>query len=203
MFKHIMKINLEIVSLYAKDYSSQYSMKEITDLLKINYSNAFKRIKELVDANILTEKKVGSSNSISINVNNKEAINLLGFVEQSSNPHNSDINDISKEITMIDPFSCIGLFGSRVSGKATKNSDWDVFVITSEKNEIEKIMSKFPFMSNIQLQIFDKDEFWQSLISTEETVVKHIIKNKKIIYNPYPFYNLIQKWEMTRYAPSR
>ena len=62
-------------------------------------------------------------------------------------------------------------------------------------------MSKFPYVSNVDLQIFDTDEFEQSLLSREETVVKHIIKNKQIIYNPYPFYNIIKTFETIKNAP--
>jgi hypothetical protein len=64
-------------------------------------------------------------------------------------------------------------------------------------------MAKFPYARDIQLQVFTLEEFENSLLSTEETVVKHIVKNKQIIYNPHPFYNIIYKWEKIRYAPSQ
>ena len=34
MLEHTLKINLEIISLYSKDYSAQYSIKEITTNIK-------------------------------------------------------------------------------------------------------------------------------------------------------------------------
>jgi len=201
MFEDIEKIHLKILKLYIRDYSMNYSILEITKLLDINYSNAFKRIKELINEQILTEKKFGKSNSISLNLSNPDTIHVLSFVEQMQKIHNKIIDDIIKEIIHLDAFACIGLFGSRVSGKAKKDSDWDIFVITEHRNDVEKVMSKFPYASKIQIQVLGIDEFKESLLSAEETVVKHIVKNKRIMYNPYPFYNIIKEWEMIKYAP--
>ena len=98
--------------------------------------------------------------------------------------------------------SCIGMFGSRVSGKARKDSDWDVFIITTRKKNMEKISSKFPYAKDIHLEIFSLEEFEDSLISREETVVKHIVRNKQILFNPHPFYSIIYNWEKIKYAPT-
>jgi predicted nucleotidyltransferase len=201
MLEDIEKIHLKILKLYIRDYSMNYSILEITKLLDINYSNAFKRIKELINEQILAEKKFGKSNSISLNLSNPAAIHLISFVEQMQKIDNKIIDDIIKEIIHLDAFACIGLFGSRVSGKAKKDSDWDIFVITEHRKDVEKVMSKFPYASNIQIQVFGIDEFKESLLTVEETVVKHIVGNKRIIYNPYPFYNIIKEWEMIKYAP--
>ena len=200
MLEHI---HYQIISLYVRDYSLEYSIRHITKLLKINYSNAFKRVKELIKLNILKEKKIGKANSVSINIQNLDTIHLISYVEQSKTLMNP-ISDVVKEVVDIDNFACIGLFGSRVSGKARKNSDWDIFIITNKekRRDIEKISSLFPY-ANIQLQVIPIGEFQESLLSTEETVVKHIVKNKQIIYNPYPFYNIIRKWEKIKYAPTQ
>jgi len=96
-------------------------------------------------------------------------------------------------------------FGSRASGTAIKNSDWDVFIITQNKKlkQMQKIMSKFPHITDIHLEVFPLEEFQKSLLSPEETVVKHIVRNKLIIYNPNVFYNIIYNWEMIKYAPTQ
>jgi predicted nucleotidyltransferase len=203
MFENINIINLKILSLYMKDYSSEFSIRDITKRLNINYSNTFKRIKELIKEDILREKRMGKSKVISLNIFNIDTISLLSFVEEraSKSVKNSTLKLMVNEALLIDPFACMGLFGSRVSGRATKDSDWDIFIITQKRGEMEKIMAKFPYVTNIQLQVFTSEEFENSLLSAEETVVKHIVKNKQIIYNPHPFYNIIYKWEKIRYAP--
>lgn len=205
MFKDIFSIDLMILSLYSKDYASSYSIRKITQKLDINYSHAFKRIKSLVKDGVLLQEKDGHTNTISLNIRNLETIQLLSFVEQeeSKKLKNPTLQLISKEAIQIDPFSCIGVFGSRISGKAKKDSDWDTFIITSRKKEMEKISNKFPYAKHIHLEVFSLEEFQDSLVSREETVVKHIIRNKQIIYNPYPFYNIVYNWEMIKYAPTQ
>src|SRR3989344_7053846 len=203
MSEHITAIDLKILSMYATDYNADYSIKEITDKLGINYSNGFKRVKILAEKEILLIGKQGQANRIKLNLNSIEAIQLISFVEEqeSSKLRNTNLIQITKEAILIDPLVCIGLFGSSASGTARKDSDWDLFAITEKKIEISKLMSKFPFMRNIHLQVFNADEFKDNLVSAEEHVVKHIIRNKRIIHNPYPFYGIIYYWEKVKNAP--
>ncbi len=200
-------IDLKILSLFIRDYAGSYSIRDMTKRLNINYPNAFKRVKLLVKKRILIEKKEGQVNHISFNIANIDSIQLLSFVEEqeSQKIENSALKLIAQEIIKADPLACVGLFGSRVSGKAKKDSDWDVFIIcrADKARVLEKIMAKFPHNKNIQLQVFPIDEFWDSLLTAEETVVKHIVRNKQIIYNPHPFYSTIYNWEMVKYAPSQ
>ena len=207
MFEDITKIDLKILSLYTKDYQSRFSIRQITQRLNINYAHTFKRVKNLVKTGILIQTKEGQVNYISLNIQNIEAVQVLCFVEEqeSKKIKNTTLGLIIKEMIHIDPLACIGIFGSRVSGKAIKSSDWDVFIITQgvKKEKMESIMSKFPYITNIELQVFSLEEFQESLLVPEETVVKLIIRNKQIIYNPHPFYNLITILEEIKYAPSQ
>jgi len=207
MFENITIIDLKIISLYIKDYKSHFSIRQITQKLNINYSHAFKRVKKLVEENILIQKKEGQANHISLNIQNIKTIQIISFVEEqeSKKLKNTTLRLLIKEAIQIDPLACLGIFGSRVSGKATKDSDWDVFIITQakKKKEMDKIMAKFPYSKDIKLQVFPLEEFQESLLTTEETVVKHIIRNKQIIYNPHAFYNIIYILEAIKYAPSQ
>ncbi|MBU4501285.1 MAG: nucleotidyltransferase domain-containing protein [Nanoarchaeota archaeon] len=207
MFEDITQIDLKILSCYTKDYQSSFSIRQITKKLSINYAHAFKRVKNLVKKGILLQKKEGQVNYISLNLRNIDAIQLLCFVEEQESRRikNTTLRLLVEEMIKIDPLASIGIFGSRVSGKASKDSDWDVFIITQgiKKEKMEKIMSKFPHITNIGLQVFSLEEFQESLLVPEETVVKHIIRNKQIIYNPHPFYNIITILEEIKYAPSQ
>ncbi|MEA3378198.1 MAG: nucleotidyltransferase domain-containing protein [Nanoarchaeota archaeon] len=207
MLENITQIDMQILTLFSRNYSASYSIRQITQLLKINYSNAFKRIKKLVDDKILSATKSGQANNISLNIQNLDTIKLISFVDvmASKKLKNTNLNQIVKEVIDIDPLSCIGIFGSQVSGKAKKDSDWDIFIISQKdkRRELEKVKSKFPHIKNIEIQVIPIEEFQESLLSKEETVVKHIVKNKQILYNSYPFYNLIRSWEMIKYAPSQ
>jgi len=207
MFENITIIDLKILSLYTKDYQSRFSIRQITQKLNINYAHTFKRVKNLVKTGILIQTKEGQVNYISLNIQNIDAIQVLCFVEEQESKRikNTTLRLLAGEMIRIDPFACMGIFGSRISGKATKTSDWDVFIITQEvkKDKMENLMSKFPHITNIELQVFSLEEFQESLLVLEETVVKHIIRNKQIIYNPHPFYNIITILEAIKHAPSQ
>lgn len=206
MFGDITQIDLKILSLYVRDYASSFSIRQITKKLRINYPHAFKRVKKLVGEGILLQKKQGQMNSISLNIRKLDTIQLVCFVEEQEGRKlkNTTLRLLAGEAIQIDPLACIGLFGSRVSGSATAESDWDVFIITQDakSKQMEKILSKFPYARNVQLQVFSGEEFQESLLSREETVVKHIVRNKQIIYNPHPFYSIISVWERIKHAPS-
>jgi len=205
MLKDITMMDLNVLNVYIPDYAAVFSIREITTRLNINYSHAFKRIKYLIKQGILTEKKRGQANEIAFNIRNMDAVQMLCFVEESAELQNSSLRLIAREAMQIDPFACVGLFGSRASGRAVKTSDWDVFIIAQKSriSQMNKIMNNFPQIRNIQMQVFSLEEFEESLLSAEETVVKHIARNKRIVYNPHPFYSIIQMWEKVKYAPSQ
>ncbi|MEK6937432.1 MAG: nucleotidyltransferase domain-containing protein [Nanoarchaeota archaeon] len=207
MLKDITAQDLKIVSLFTRDYAASYSINQITTKLKLNYSYTFNKIKVLVKKNLLKLKKEGQSNRITLNLKNLDTIRLLVFIEQEEvkTLNNSSLDLISKEALLIDPLCCIGLFGSRVSGKASKDSDWDVFMISQKekKRELNKILSRLPYLDNVHILVFSIEEFQEGLASPEETVVKHLLRNKLLIYNPFPFYNSIYNFERIKYAPSQ
>lgn len=201
MIENITEIDMKLLGLFARDFSMTFTIRQMTRELDINYSHAFNRVNALVKMQILNSVKKGYANEISLNISNLDAIKLISFIEEYRKLGNLSLNKIIRDISAEDPFACIGLFGSRVSGKATKASDWDVFILTANKGEIERFISRYSYMKDIQIQVFEIEEFRDNLISQEETVVKHIVRNKQIIYNPHPFYNLIREWESIRHAP--
>ena len=203
MFKHITKIDGKILGLYVKDYTASYSIREIAQTLGINYSHTFNEVKMLVKEGYLLMTKMGQAYILALNILSYETIKMMAFVEQiaSGTIKSNSIIPLIKEAMNVDLYACVGLFGSRVSGKARKESDWDFFIISEKRKEMEKIMSQFPYATNIQLHVFTLKEFWESLLSPEETVVKHIVRNKLILYNAFPFYNLIKNWELMKHTP--
>jgi predicted nucleotidyltransferase len=199
MFKHITEIDMKILSVFIQDYSARYTLREITEKKKINYANAHKRFKFLVENNFLKSKKSGSSHIISLNLN-PNTISLISYVEAINKPEHLLFDNLIKKLVQMDSLACIGLFGSRINGKSKKNSDWDIFIITNNRREIEKELNTLSY-NDFDFTVIEEKEFLDSLNSSEETVVKHIVLNKRIIYNPFPFYNLIYTWEMIKNVP--
>ena len=206
MLENINITDLKLLSSFVPDYASFYSIRDMVARLKINYSYAFHRVKFLVKNGFFIEKKGRHSSQISFNIHNLSAVKLLCFVEEQMSEGFEIIKfkRIILEISLADPFACIGLFGSRASGKAKRDSDWDIFIITCKEKEVSKLCkSLYSLNKDVQFQVFSLDEFRDSLRSNEETVVRYIVRNKKILYNPHPFYSIIYDWEKVKYAPSQ
>ncbi len=207
MLKNITEKDYEIVSLFTRDYAAEYSISEMTKKLGINYSNAFKRVKELAKSKVLNLKKIATVSHVSFNMKSKEAVNLLSYVDAAEGMRicNASVGDLVEAAIHVDPLCCVGLFGSRAAGTNRKDSDWDMFIIVQNGNrrEMENIRSVVPYAKDIHLLVFNEDEFHDSVLSPEETVVKHILRNKRILHNPSPFYNLAALWEKVKYAPAK
>lgn len=206
MLENINGTDFKILSVFVPDFASFYSIRETISKAGINYSYGFKRVKELIKLRVLLEEKGRHGSKISFNLSNLSAIKLLSFVEEQMGEGVDfvKLKPVIQEVCSIDSFVCVGIFGSRASGRFKKDSDWDVFIISCKKREVEQLCnSKSSLYRDVHFQVFSLEEFRDSLESPEETVVRHIVRNKKILYNPHPFYGIIREWQRLIYAPSQ
>mgnify|MGYP001559672036 CR=1 FL=1 len=61
---------------------------------------------------------------------------------------------------LAEPLSSRGiLFGSRASGRARSDSDYDLFVVSNSKEEVEHTIKSHPLGKRIELLIWDPDEY--------------------------------------------
>lgn len=64
--------------------------------------------------------------------------------------------------SLIQPHSNRGiLFGSRANGRCDSHSDYDLFVVTDEGGEVEKIVSQHPLRKKIELVVWNADDYLQ------------------------------------------
>src|SRR3989338_3481924 len=132
---------LKIVSLLRKNLGKEFTILEISKLLKIVYRPAYNHIAELEKIKAITTTKVGSAKQCSLNLENARSLHFLQEIDlarkeelsQSNQKLNSILNEIILQITtrITSSLHSIILFGSYAKGSATKSSDIDLLFIVS------------------------------------------------------------------------
>jgi predicted nucleotidyltransferase len=127
--------NTEKIINFLADYPSrQFFTKEISGKTKISLGGAHNSLKDLVKEKMVFVEQRGNMKFFQINLHNPAvrqtrmalAVNKLsGIVEK--------IKEYSKEII---------LFGSASRGEQSAESDFDLFVLTNNRKEVEKIIKK-------------------------------------------------------------
>ena len=70
------------------------------------------------------------------------------------------ICDLENLRKLLEPVSTKGiLFGSRATGKARSDSDYDLFVVTETPNEVRQIAGSHPLGKNIEIVAWTPEKF--------------------------------------------
>jgi hypothetical protein len=74
----------------------------------------------------------------------------------------SAICDLESLRKLLEPISSRGiLFGSRASGRSRSDSDYDVFVVTDQQEEVKKVAAGHPLGRALELMAWSPSEFDQ------------------------------------------
>ena len=200
---------LKIVGLLRKNLGKEFTILEISKLLKIGYRPAYNHIAELEKIKAITTKKVGSAKQCSINFENAQSLHFLQEVDlarteelyKSNQKLKAILEEIIPKITnkITSSLHSIILFGSHAKGTAIKSSDIDLLFIVSNikdksvRNTLERECASYQYSHNVKISplITNMEEFKKMLKSKEMNVGKEIVKNHIIFKGYEQFYNCI------------
>lgn len=98
----------------------------------------------------------------------------------------SALCDLESLRVLLEPLSKLGiLFGSRATGKARSDSDYDVFVVTSQADEVVRVAGGHPLGKQIQIVCFTPENY-ERINEVDPGLVKKLE-------------NGIQLWESARW----
>lgn len=190
---------LKILDLFKKDVFEEYTIREVSKLLKASYTWTFNVIKNLNRMNILNINKKGKANICSINFNNSLTITYLSLLDEVySSTKKLPWKNINKLLNSIDtPYFTFIIAGSYAEQKQTEKSDLDIVIIvdnnTSTKH-IESTLSEGELMiPTVHLYTFTKSQFIEMLISKESNYGKLIFKKHLIMCGAYNYYLIIKE----------
>ena len=179
--------SLKILKLFVENKNKVFTIKKVSETLKINYKIVYQEIHKL--ENITIEKQ---GNSKLCKFNNKFTSELIEI-------ENQRIENLQKDIKLIktrtnetnNPFYCLLLFGSRTNTNS-KQSDIDICLITDNEKiskQIQTTINTIPL--NIDLQEFTTEQFKQMINRKNYNLGNEIINNNIILHGIENYYEMI------------
>ena len=181
------ELEQEIISLYAKDISSLYSINQIAHRLGKKYPYINKKVTFLIKHNIFKKTIIGRSYLCSLNLDNDETIYLLILneikkkkAEIELDPHLTKILDYINKAKKIINLPLV-----------LKSKNKILFVLSKQedKQQFEKAILR-EAMNSYQIETYSKQEFLKELVDNKELQEHHII-----LYGYEKYYEYIREVE--------
>ncbi|MFH1209250.1 MAG: nucleotidyltransferase domain-containing protein [archaeon] len=197
------KTDIEILKYLVIDINKQFSINELSNILKRPYVKVHSSIQRLLSKNIININVLGKSHYCRLDYKNNldiacfvEAQIARDFLIKNKNIH-IFLNNLKEKLNF--PDHSLIIFGSFARNTQTKNSDLDLAVITSKDNleKAESIIRSFTKTTNINIHAleFAYIDFIEMLKSKELNVAKEMTRNHVIIYGFEQFYECIRLGE--------
>lgn len=182
-----------------------YSVNQLAKETKLAYPYVYDSVKKLEKRELLSVKKISKSNLCQIKFNNPEELALASIenIQQflSNCPR---INNLTKQLkeALSDELYIMLLFGSYAKGKATKESDIDLFFIIKDKNDLEKFRKKVSFLISklsykIEFEVSTLEWFYE-MLGDKTTVGREIFKTNIILHNAEAYFYLVRKYDQRK-----
>ncbi len=152
LYAHLIATVIQkVLSMLAKFSDQEFYEREVARKLGISYGSANRALNELYATGAVTRRREGKMYFYSIDSSNaaltefKKMVNLM-LVE----PLVDELKKISGRIV---------LYGSCATGTDTSESDVDLFVVSSSKEDLSNVISNFNFprgFENVHIQSFIK-----------------------------------------------
>ena|SRR3989344_2097662 len=183
---------IEILKVLIGNREETYSIRKIALLRKINYKSAYNAVKALEKEGIIELNKVGNTVVCSFNDKFNDLVFRAEYLRREDLFRKKDFLLIYNHLAGLKfPFIAL-LFGSHVKGTATKNSDIDLLIISSdeEAKKAEDKLNLLPY--RIHLTPLNYESFIRMTRSKEFTVVSEAIKKNIILVGIEDYYRLLK-----------
>lgn len=189
--------NADIVRCLLENNEKELNILSIAKSVKMNYKNVFDIVKRLEKERLVTLKKFGSSNKVTINKIIHPLIFEAEYARRNSTLRDKNIlvmlNQIKKD--MESSLYILLLFGSYAKKTQTKVSDIDVMFIVPD-NSLENFEKKVHQTTRlmplpIHHMTFSESQFLDMIKTQEFNVGKEAMKNNVILYGIENYYELI------------
>jgi len=167
---NITQLGMNVLIFLARNPNKEFYVRELAKILNKSVGGVHKTLKSMATMGLISEKKSGKNVYFQISQRNPSIKNFKVFMTINELlPLVHNLKDLSGKII---------LFGSCATGDDTINSDIDLFVLTTEKENVKKHLVKKIRGRDIQPIIVNTAEFMK-LKEQDKAFYKEV--NKGII----------------------
>jgi len=196
--KMLTKNDVKITGFLIRNQQKQFSIREISRKVKVDYKLGHNSIKRLIKNEIITKRKHGKIELCEINLrdNIDDLIQVENIKAKKFLERNTGIRIIIREIKgkIKTPYYSLILFGSYAKGQQHKQSDLDLLVIVPDKEFIKEVEIAINSTTSIKpikthLLVMTSKDFEEMLMSKEElNVAKEALNDHIIFYGAEAYY---------------
>lgn len=195
-----------ILQLYLSNPKAEFTIRQISQKLKIAYSHVYERMSGFIKQEIFIAKRVGKANLCTLNLKNPtlptkmtqvSALECKDFLNKdpvSAKLLNEFISKVGEK-TNFSLYSVI-LFGSFAKGTNHHKSDIDILILVSSKDEFDDIIHQecgsleMRYGRDINPVIMTPQMYLEMMQSAGENVGKQALKNKIILSGGEKYWQL-------------
>ncbi len=182
---------LKIINYLGKNIDREFTMHELSKILKIPYASFYRTIQQM--NGLLIIKSVGKSKTLKLNLKSQIMHSYLAISSEQEKEGLIKNKPLIKIIEKdLDTKDIVLLFGSYAKGTQTKKSDIDIIVI-NKKGDKSISFSKHEILFNKEINpvFFKEKEFILMLREKDENVGKQALKSHIILNNPKRFWEVV------------
>lgn len=182
-------VDVNILKILLDHKEDKFTIRKISEILKINYRIAYERVMVLEKEGLLKITRVGNSKICEFTYKFDNKVYETEYLRRQELLRNKDFLVIYNRLAELN-FAFIALvFGSYAKGTSNKHSDIDILTIGGNDKEINTAISLLP--DKIHLTTLSYDEFNRMAKSREFTVVSEAMKNSIILIGKEEYYRLL------------
>jgi predicted nucleotidyltransferase len=182
-----------IITALLENGSKQMNIRQISQDIKMNYSNVHSIFRNLYELNLVSLEKHGKASEYSL----IKKVNPLIFKAEYLRSkdlldHNKDLKILQMKLTSLKfPFIAL-IFGSHAKKTASKSSDIDLMIISEKEREkeFERIINLLPL--DIHLVALNFEEFLSMAKNTDFSVVSEAIKFNILLVGIEDYYRVLE-----------
>jgi len=182
-----------------------FSINQLAKKINLAYPYVYESINKLNKKRLVSVKKIGKNNLCQLKFDNPIDL-ALASMENTKNflSKHLQINNLAQQLkeNLTQELYILLLFGSQAKGKATKNSDIDLFFIIKDKNKIDKfrkkvnsVMAKLNY--NTEFEVSTMNWFYD-MLSDKTTVGREIFKTNLVLHNPEAYFWLVREHDQRK-----
>jgi DNA-binding transcriptional ArsR family regulator len=184
-----MNSDIEILELLLDKKEERFTIRKISQSLKINYRIAYEHVTSLEKEGLLKITKAGNSKICEFSGKFDSRVFEAEYYRRMALLKNKDFLVLHNRLAELKfPFIAL-LFGSHAKGTLGKHSDIDILAIGGDEKEIQATISLLP--DKIHLTTVTYENFIHMARSREFTVVSEALKSNIVLIGIEEYHRLI------------